>query len=793
MSTFTVDVTPHPAILTVLGEIEFEIWQCVAELIDNCVDGFLAMERTGTPIPDPTVQVAFGRDTVKVKDNGPGMSLETLENALKAGWTSQERFGSLGLYGIGFNIATARLGSVTTIWTSQKGEDAWHVVQLDLRALRRGETYKIEGESRPKSDPSDSGTWIEITGIKSDWVPTLENPGALRAKVTDRLARIYGTMLRDNDPQPIKFSLRVNNRKVSAWEHCVWPSDWDVYRRDEGLVGPIREVDVTLGTKYVSRSTGEMYESIEGVDPDDLIEVPERIYGWLGVQRYADENEFGIDILRNGRKIEVGCKDVFDWEDANGNSAPEYPIDDPRQRGRLVGEIHLDHGYVHYTKHRFEREHYSWKQLLRAIRHDEPLTHRERQGFSGVNTSPLGVLFRVFRRNSPYRHSQPGGQTFWDVLVVKDNEKAKTWARDWRKGTPEYRDDVKWRAEIESADAPPAPPPGTPTPDDVTAGLDDATTTSTAADVTSVNDQSDTGGASDVGGFDDLDGFTGRADTRVDTTVTPATPSRTHLPSLDMHVTGIGVSGRAYDVEVYVLDVVPGSTSTPPWRSRATARGVYEIEVDRRNSVFNSTSLRVRDAVLAEVAYIVASEEASLGARDGATYAEILVALRARYAAMDSLDVNRLRMEIEEIRRRLADHLSRTLSEEAQRDALAFLSEDDMRRIELARARGSVGTPATDYLEVRHLAELLRRHPEYFFADGCFNRPWTPTTLAGNFVLLEEYRGRLTREVVVPLAELGEFMSALGSDAEEGPTYPAFIRACVNRVRAYSSDDGADV
>ena len=46
---------------------------------------------------------------VVVKDNGPGMSIETLEHALKAGWTGNNPLSALGLFGMGFNIATARV------------------------------------------------------------------------------------------------------------------------------------------------------------------------------------------------------------------------------------------------------------------------------------------------------------------------------------------------------------------------------------------------------------------------------------------------------------------------------------------------------------------------------------------------------------------------------------------------------------------------------------------------------------------------------------------------------------
>ncbi len=247
----TVDITPHPQILSVLGEIEFKPWQCIAELIDNSVDSFLLAMLTGSPINKPKVNIAFGRNTVAIKDNGPGMPLDKLEMAVKAGWGSQERFGSLGLYGVGFNIATARLGSITTIWTTLSGEDVWYGLEIDLSELSRGGNYKREVKTKPKSIPSDSGTIIEVANIRSDWEKNLSSPQWVRWNVTNRLARVYSTMLRDTNPQPIGFSLYINNRKISAWEHCVWPEDWEVYRRQDGQISPVQKIDVNFGKKYL--------------------------------------------------------------------------------------------------------------------------------------------------------------------------------------------------------------------------------------------------------------------------------------------------------------------------------------------------------------------------------------------------------------------------------------------------------------------------------------------------------------------------------------------------------------
>ena len=42
MSINTLDITPTPRILRTLGEIPFQTWQCIAELVDNSIDAFLS-------------------------------------------------------------------------------------------------------------------------------------------------------------------------------------------------------------------------------------------------------------------------------------------------------------------------------------------------------------------------------------------------------------------------------------------------------------------------------------------------------------------------------------------------------------------------------------------------------------------------------------------------------------------------------------------------------------------------------------------------------------------------------
>jgi hypothetical protein len=60
---------------------------------------------------------------------------DTLENAVKAGWTGNDPVNNLGMFGMGFNIATARLGTLTTLWTTKRGASEWYGLQIDFDRL----------------------------------------------------------------------------------------------------------------------------------------------------------------------------------------------------------------------------------------------------------------------------------------------------------------------------------------------------------------------------------------------------------------------------------------------------------------------------------------------------------------------------------------------------------------------------------------------------------------------------------------------------------------------------------
>lgn len=87
----TLDITPTPRILRTLGEIPFQTWQCIAELIDNSVDAFLSNRSAAYDVPDQRISVTWSSDsvaasqrTIEIADNACGMSIEQLQNAVRA-------------------------------------------------------------------------------------------------------------------------------------------------------------------------------------------------------------------------------------------------------------------------------------------------------------------------------------------------------------------------------------------------------------------------------------------------------------------------------------------------------------------------------------------------------------------------------------------------------------------------------------------------------------------------------------------------------------------------------------
>ena len=455
----SVDITPHPRILRMLGEIAFEPRKCIGELIDNSIDGFLNHRPL---LMDNDLEIMIlvphrqdleaGHGSITVEDNGPGMTLGRMVDAARAGYSHNSAVDNLGLFGMGFNIATARLGRTTQLRSGVEGEDKWSVIEIDLNALQQRQGFGITPGFEFKR-ANEHGTRIKISALRTEQAEQIAAgiKGKTQRSVSglrNWIGRTYARYLRDSIPDHGDSKLRivVNGQRVKPYQWCVWGDNRYVEVGPATRIGDSERIYARQEFNQLL-GEGDYCTVCLAWMPLDLPETQEcvfcgqrainrrtrRMKGWIGVQRHLDDVEFGLDFLRNGRAILQWDKRVFSWTDPNsGRSELEYPIDEQRGiAGRIVGEVEIDHVPVHYQKDSFEEDHTLWREVIENLRGLSPLRPQValRKGVA-PNRSFLSQIYRGFNRTrreqgGRTQRSARGRRDRWDRDLIINQEVAK--------------------------------------------------------------------------------------------------------------------------------------------------------------------------------------------------------------------------------------------------------------------------------------------------------------------------------------------------------------------------------
>jgi hypothetical protein len=737
-ATTDFDLTPDPRVLQMLGEINLAQWRCLAELVDNSIDGFKSAQRLGNVIANPEVVITVPRtDTaaarVSVRDNGPGMSSETLEHAVRAGWSGNSPIGSLGLFGMGFNIATARLGLVTEVWTSRAGDPHEVGVRIDLDELKAQRNFRVARQTRPKADHTAHGTEIVISKLKPEqraWLARGQNTTAMRK----HLAKAYSALLSPENGDAV-FRLELNGTRIQARRHCTWSAERHV-ETSNGTVHAVERFNVALPARRYCATCMQTLPDGETACPTGssscrVVTEDRRVRGWVGIQRYLHDTDFGLDIIRNGRKIELSIKDLFEWREGD-SSEIEYPTDDQRKRGRFVGEIHLDHCRVSYTKDRFERDDPAWDEMVRLVRGDGPLQPLKAKTLGyGANNSPLFRLFQAFRRTSPQ-----GKNGLWSrILVVKDNERAIEMASLFENNEPDYLSDERWWQLVEEQDATVlgAPPPGetgggapAPAPGDIPPGfLDD-----------------------DAGG-----GAAPNVPPAPGTTVSPCPPAPPPVPDrkpiFELTRKYIHPTYRVeYDVQGFAVDRRDPDLGTGhPWALPLVdvATRTYAFLTDTTHDLYRSTTMTPLDALLIELSH--RTMDFLRQTAPDVTFASILADFRREYCADSRLDAGEIIVEATNTLAQIAASLQGKLADgegTALHDALSASAREAIGRRMVARGvaapRDAIASGAfLTYADPQTIRDFFSTHPELFL-DGKYWDDLYVTLDYGSLDVSEEAR-----------------------------------------------------
>jgi len=92
---------------------------------------------------------------------------------------------------MGFNVATARLGQMTTLLSTREGDPEWVGVEIDLQTLRGG--FRVPVIRRPKRSPDEHGTRVEVTGLAQLAIDL--GRSQKQRYLRDRLGGVYSYLL----------------------------------------------------------------------------------------------------------------------------------------------------------------------------------------------------------------------------------------------------------------------------------------------------------------------------------------------------------------------------------------------------------------------------------------------------------------------------------------------------------------------------------------------------------------------------------------------------------------------
>jgi len=468
-------IEPSPRILQMLGHVNFEGWQCLAELIDNSIDAFLRDAEVESSSGPRRIDVALpsyndltdGTAVVEVRDNASGMALGEMQDAVRAGYSGNDPVGKLGLFGMGFNVSTARLGRITEILSHRAGDAQWIGLKIDADEMVRNRTWDAPVIREPLVDgDGPSGTKVRVSQVPRQGVVRSMIWGAAKPALLRKLSRLYHVAIERH-----AIEIRIGPAALVPWRLCLWTADRSVPSQAWGRVPAVFHVDEALDPLPYCMNCwewGTPDQTTCVLCEADMVVRERRIKGVLGIQRSfsiawgeGQLNHYGIDWIRNGRVIETFDKDLFDYINPNdpGQRELDYPVDGTFLGGRIVGELEIDFVPLRsYHKDSFEKSDPAWGEIRRRLRGDAPLRPdiARRYGFERPDTV-LARLFDGYRKVSPAgeRHlitGHPPGRKKKARDPMHTSAELQEWIQGFEDDLEEYRSDARWWEAVQWAE-----------------------------------------------------------------------------------------------------------------------------------------------------------------------------------------------------------------------------------------------------------------------------------------------------------------------------------------------------
>lgn len=302
MNTRRVDITPDKTLIKKLGMTGYRTEQAIAELIDNSIDA-----RLGGSAEHVRVVLDFALMRIVVSDDGHGMNLDELRNALTIAKDPEGADGRLGRFGLGMKSACSNLGKAFSIRTTRAGQETLVAEYDEERWLGKRDLDWKNFEIGLEGPGSDHGTEIAVSKLN---VPLYPNQ---MIKFRRRFGLRYGPYIRNG-----QVEITVNSRPCKPSE----PDLEDNTRQDINIHLPSGNV----------------------------------ITGWMGLLRKRSiKGDYGLHIYNRNRLVEVYSKFGMQHHPATA---------------RFIGEISLDHVPVNFHKTGFLEDTNEYREAVEYFNRD---------------------------------------------------------------------------------------------------------------------------------------------------------------------------------------------------------------------------------------------------------------------------------------------------------------------------------------------------------------------------------------------------------------------------------------
>lgn len=305
-----VDITPDKSLVKKLGMVGYNTEQAISELIDNSIDARLKGIKE-----EICVELDFKKRQITVSDDGCGMNMTQLADAMVIAKESSKSDGALGKFGIGMKSACSALGKRFVIRTSVADSEVEYQAEYD--------------EDMWLSD--DTRSWRNFFIAKKPFVGE-EN-------------RWHGTRI-----------------TVSEINIPLYPNQVSKFRKSFGIrYGPYlqnSQIAIRVNTKYCQPADFDVVEGSR-IPVDIRLEFGHHITGYLSLlKKHSVSGYYGIHMFKNGRLIEAFKK--FGFSQHPNNS-------------KIIGRLDLDHVPVNFSKNAFIEESPKYVQAVKKFESSDAL------------------------------------------------------------------------------------------------------------------------------------------------------------------------------------------------------------------------------------------------------------------------------------------------------------------------------------------------------------------------------------------------------------------------------------